>query len=154
MQMQFILNSEKLRFGLVGIFNTGLDFVLLNFFVFAFGLSSLAGNVLSVTICVIISYLLNHHFVFRSGDRTSLKKFLMFFMVTGFSAIILQTLVIWTVEWFTGTTFGRSLILFSTLHDNTVLQLNFAKAAAVGVGMIWNYLLYKYFVFARKVIEE
>lgn len=152
--MRFLLNSDTTRFALVGVFNTGLDFVLLNLFVLVFGVPALLGNLLSVSICVAISYFLNHHFVFRSDDKISLKKFVIFFVITGFSSVIIQTLIIWTFEWFTDTTFGRSLVLFSTLHDNAALQLNIAKATAVGVGMVWNFLLYKYVVFVRKVAEE
>lgn len=136
-----------MRFLIVGCFNTALDFVLLNLLVLSVHLPVLVANTISVTVGISISYLLNHHFVFRSDEKASLRKFLTFFAVSGFSSLVLQTLVIWSVEAVTGSQFGQSLILFSFLNEHPEVQLNTAKAAAVGVGMVWNFVAYKYFIF-------
>lgn len=147
--LQKLLRSDKVRFLVVGSFNTALDFILLNCFVVLFHLPVLGANILSVTVGIIISYILNHHFVFRSDEKLSFKKFLSFFVVSGFSSLILQSLVIWSVEQVTGSQFGRSLLLLNYLNQHPQIELNVAKAAAVGVGMVWNFIAYKYVIFKK-----
>lgn len=142
-----LLALDKVRFLIVGCFNTTLDFVLLNLLVLSVHLPVLIANTISVTVGISVSYLLNHHFVFRSDEKISFRKFLAFFAVSGFSSLILQSLVIWSVETVTGSQFGRSLFLLGFLNEHPEVQLNVAKAAAVGVGMVWNFVAYKYFIF-------
>jgi putative flippase GtrA len=148
--MERVLRSEKIRFLIAGGLNTSLDFLLLNIFVFLLGAVPLIANVLSVSIGITISYLLNHHFVFRYGDKISLKKYLMFFGITGFSSLIIQSLIITGFTALFQTNFSHSLFIMRDISNNKFLELNIAKASAVLIGMIWNFILYKHIIFRMK----
>lgn len=152
--MRRLLAHEKIRFLIVGVLNTALDFMILNILVLAVGIATLPANIISVTTCICISYFLNHYFVFQHESKANFRSFAVFLAVTGFSSIIMQSLIIWAFEIFTDSSFGRSLIIINVLADKEALELNTAKAAAVGIGMVWNFLLYKYVVFRKASDRE
>lgn len=70
--------------------------------------------------------------------------------------MILQDGIILFVESITKTSFGHMIFFINTLEHHETLRLNVTKAAAVLIGMVWNFTLYKYFVFKKdtaKAIE-
>jgi len=144
------LKHEKLRFLITGFFNTGLDFLLLNTMVFFFGTYPLVANTISVSIGITISYILNHKFVFRSGEQLSLRKYVTFFAITGFSSLVIQNSIIYGFEVASKTSFGHSIVLVSAVMNSDALRLNVAKAVAVLIGMVWNFMFYKFVVFRKK----
>jgi len=148
--MKRLFKYEKIRFIFAGGLNTGLDFILLNTFVFLFGALPLLANVLSVSIGIVISYILNHRFVFQSQEKLSIKKFLLFFAVTGFSSIVIQSVIIISFEMFFNTEFSRSLFFIRDIAQNEFVELNIAKVIAVLIGMVWNFVLYKHVIFRSK----
>ncbi|KQP97601.1 hypothetical protein ASG06_18915 [Rathayibacter sp. Leaf185] len=145
------LESEKARFLVAGSLNTALDFVVLNALSLLVGLPTLVANVVSVTIGISISYFLNHLFVFRHPERPTLRTFAQFFLVTGFSSLVLQSLIIYGFEMFFDTRFGTSLLFLPSAGENAFLAINSAKAVAVLVGLVWNFCLYRFVVFKRPV---
>lgn len=147
--MKRLLAKQQVRFLLAGCFNTGLDFLLLNVMTLAFGVPELIANTISVTFGICVSYALNHFFVFRYPHRIRLVKFLQFFVVTGFSSLILQNLVIFGFESLFNTTFGNSLLLFADAAGRKFLSLNIAKLFAVLLGLVWNYTMYRLVIFRR-----
>lgn len=151
--MRRLLENEKIRFLYAGLFNTALDFLLLNILVLVAGLYVLIANTVTVLVGVTISYFLNHYFVFRHESSPNIRKFIIFFAITGFSSLVIQSGVIYGFELLTNSEFGRSLIIIRSLADHAALEVNVAKASAVGVGMVWNYLLYKHIVFGRSKSE-
>jgi putative flippase GtrA len=148
-----LLADQRVRFIIAGALNTALDFVLLNCLILFAGLPILAANILSVTVGITISYFLNHFFVFKFDRPVSAKRFLEFFAVTGFSSLLLQSGVIWLFEVMFDTTFGRSLLLVETSAQEFV-AINVAKAAAVLIGLIWNFTMYKFVVFKKPVEDD
>ncbi|AKM80563.1 TPA: GtrA family protein [Candidatus Saccharibacteria bacterium] len=149
-----LFELEKIRFIIAGCTNTGFDFVLLNSLVFIIGAFPVLANSISVSIGIVISYFLNHYFVFRSKSPISYKKFLSFFVVTGFSSLIIQGLIIYGFEVMTASEWGRSLFLINQMNKDAALELNIAKAVAVSVGMVWNFMLYKYVIFKDKLDKD
>lgn len=139
---------------IAGCCNTALDFLILNVLTLALGLPVLLANSISVMFGISISYALNHFFVFRYPYKISVKKFLSFFALTGFSSLILQNVVIYLFEMFFDTQFGNSLLLLPDAEGRHVLALNIAKLCAVGVGLVWNFLAYRYIVFRKPASEE
>jgi len=152
--MEKFLKHEKVRFVMTGFLNTGLDFFLLNTMVFFLGAYPIIANTISVTIGVTISYVLNHKFVFRHKDKLSLKKYLTFFAVTGFSSLVIQNMIIFAFEEAGRVHFGHGVPLFEWVMDTNVIRLNIAKAAAVLVGMVWNFTLYKFVVFKKYEVKN
>lgn len=145
--MKKILAKQQVRFLIAGSLNTLLDFVILNALTLAFGLPVLVANTISVVIGITVSYMLQHFFVFRYPHRVSVAKFVEFFLLTGFSSLVLQNLIIFGFENFFNTSFGNSLLLLPTEEGRHVLGLNFAKAIAVLIGLVWNFLFYRFVIF-------
>lgn len=146
-----VTKKRVTRFALVGIFNTGLDFSILNSLVFLFGISTITANIFSGTIAASVSFFLNHRFVFNPEKPKSVRTFVMFFAITMVGLYGLQNLVIYLfthyltapanwcyeiIEWARAGTLSREFV-----------QLNFAKAVATLASLIWNYYMYAKFVF-------
>lgn len=132
---------------IAGCFNTALDFLILNVLTLAFGLPVLAANTVSVLLGIAVSYVLNHFFVFRYPHRISLKKFAQFFLVTGFSSLLIQNLIIWAFEKLFETSFGNSLLLVPDADGRQIIAINVAKFCAVLVGLVWNFTMYRFVIF-------
>jgi putative flippase GtrA len=145
------------RFIAVGITNTAVDFLILNFLVFAFGLNKIVANSISVSIALLVSYTLNHHFVFRYKGKDYAKRLILFLAITTFGLFIIQNLVIYIlVNPFTlPADIAITIINGIGIHNfsDEFITLNFAKAAASGVTMVWNYIMYKNFVFKEETKE-
>lgn len=149
--MKKLLDSQKVRFLVAGCTNTAIDFLILNALVLLLHLPTLVANVFSVLVGITISYALNHFFVFRHPGRVSVATFLKFFLVTGFSSLVLQSVIIYGFEVFFDTRFGNSLLFLPSSGQNAFLAINIAKAVAVLVGLVWNFCMYKFVVFRRPV---
>ena len=123
-----------LRYVLVGGFNTLLDIALFTLLAVPVGLPPLVANVCSTVVTMSVSYLLNRLFVFRSDSGVA-RTVGQFVAVTLTSAFVVQSIVIESVirlgEW-----------VVPTL-DHGVLTSG-AKVCATGVGMITNYLGYRW----------
>ncbi|SMH33276.1 Putative flippase GtrA (transmembrane translocase of bactoprenol-linked glucose) [Rathayibacter oskolensis] len=141
--------SQKVRFIVAGSLNTALDFLILNALSLLVGLPTLVANLISVTVGISVSYLLNHFFVFRHPERPTLRTFATFFLVTGFSSLVLQSLIIYGFERFFDTRFGTSLLFLPSAGEKAFLAINAAKLVAVLVGLVWNFCLYKFVVFRQ-----
>ena len=133
--------GQLIRFGLVGSFNTVLDFVLLFTFVYGLSLNTYLGNILSTGICLVVSYFLNKRWTFRSGEG-SRPQFVRFLVVTLVGLWVVQTLLIWAVSALLGQFTSGAIVLLV------------AKAAATIGSLTWNYLLYSRFVFATRATRR
>jgi putative flippase GtrA len=125
-------HESKLRFALVGGFNTALDFGIL-FFLNSVGLNKYVANIISTSVAFVFSFFANRSFTFKS-KKDARKQIIPFLIVTLTGLWLLQPAVIWLV----------SLPLQSM--DETV-SLLIAKLVATIVSLIWNYVLYSRFVF-------
>jgi putative flippase GtrA len=126
------LNLEFLRFGLVGIVNTAVDFVVFVLLYRGTGLDPLLCNVVAFLVAVTNSYLLNHHWTFRGSGST-----LSFFAYVRFAALNAGGLVIGTL----------AILLLGRF-----MPLELAKLIAAGLTLIWNYTCSKLFVFNTEKI--
>lgn len=128
-----------LRYGLVGGFNTLLDLGLFTLFSVGLHITPLLANVMSTSIVLCVSYVLNRIVVFRSTKpvRATVVHFV---TITLFSGLIVQSGVIWVV------------IHVGTLaapHLSHAILAPLAKVCAMGAGMISNYLGYRW-IFHRR----
>jgi putative flippase GtrA len=137
----YLKHKEKVKFMAVGVGNTVLDFLLYGVLANLVGLPAVVANTVSVTICIIVSFVLNTKFVWQS-KKTMKKTLVPFFAVSIFSGWVIQGGGIWLVTsllsgwWIFGTEW------FSNL---------FAKAVACSVALVFNYLGYKYIFTDKKV---
>ncbi len=118
--------GTSLPFLLIGLFATGLQFVLLTLFIEMFAFNKVFASGLSYALSAVCNYLLNYHFTFNSRQqhRTTLPKFL----ATAVIGLLINTL-----------TFGIMLKLFA--------HYLIAQIIATGFTFIINYLLHRYWIY-------
>ena len=141
------------RFGLIGILNTLIDFSLYNLLFALVGLAVIPANVISTSVAITFSFIANKTFVFRAGGVNRLRQAASFVVITVFSVYVLQNSVLYlfTKIWPDTFVYWYRLLepLIGGIFSQEFVVNNGAKAMAVGVGMVWNYLWYKKVVFKR-----
>lgn len=131
-------HAEKLRFAIVGSFNTAIDFIVL-FSLVAFGLPAVGSNYISTTIALMFSFIANKSFTFKDTGKNYKTKFAYFLIITLFGLWVIQPIIITAVAWF-----------ISDLGIPDPIVLFVGKIIATIVTLIWNYLLYRRFVFKKQ----
>jgi putative flippase GtrA len=121
------------RFGLVGFANTAVDFGIL-FSLTALGVQVFVANVVSTSVALGLSFVLNRNFTFRSDGHRG-RQVVLFFVVTLVGLWGLQPVVIFAVQ--------------SLLPGADGFTLLVGKACATAVSLVWNYMLYAKVVFPR-----
>ena len=129
--------SQLIRFGLIGIINTALDFGLL-FILKSIGLMATTANIFSTSIAFVFSFFANKKYTFRSSGTNIVREMILFVAVTLFGLWVLQTGVIWLV-----------LPHLSKLLRSSEMGLLVTKLIATAVSMTWNYILYDKLVFKK-----
>jgi hypothetical protein cdiviTM7_02105 len=129
--------SQLIRFGLIGVINTALDFGLL-FILKSIGLMATTANIFSTSIAFVFSFFANKKYTFRSSGTNIVREMILFVAVTLFGLWVLQTGVIWLV-----------LPHLSKLLRSSEMGLLVTKLIATAVSMIWNYILYDKLVFKK-----
>lgn len=129
--------SQLIRFGLIGVINTALDFGLL-FILKSIGLMATTANIFSTSIAFVFSFFANKKYTFRSSGTNIVREMILFVAVTLFGLWVLQTGVIWLV-----------LPHLSKLLRSSEVGLLVTKLIATAVSMTWNYILYDKLVFKK-----
>ena len=130
-------HAEKVRFGIVGIANTALDFGIL-FLLVALGLDKIPANYVSTGLTFIFSFFVNKSFTFKSTGGNAKKQFLYFIVITIIGLWIIQPLIITAVA-----------ALLATTGWAPAAILLIAKLIATVASLIWNYLFYSRLVFKK-----
>ena len=132
------------RFVAVGFLNTAIDFGVLNI------LSSLSGitsgfiiggvNLPGFTIAVVNSYLWNKLWVFSSKGKENLFHDMPKFLVITVIGILLNS----------GIVILATTYLSPVFVESPKAWVNLAKVLATITNLVWNFLGYKLFVFAKR----
>ena len=128
-------HAQKIRFGIVGLANTALDFAIL-FILVALGLDKIPANYVSTGISFIFSFFVNKKFTFKSKGGNVKKQFVYFIAITIVGLWIIQPIIIGGVS---------NLLESSGLAAAVILFI--AKIIATVASLIWNYLFYSRLVF-------
>ena len=135
------LFSQLGKFLAVGVLNTAIDFGVLNILSMATGITAgfkLGGvNIPGFTIAVLNSYFWNKAWVFEKKEG-SLKSFGQFIAVS-VGGLVLNSALVAFITGFIPPPSGIT----------TELWLNIAKIIATIIAFVWNFLGYKFIVFAR-----
>lgn len=135
-----ILKYEKIRFAMVGVVNTIVDFGILSVLAIFFGLPVFIANIISTSCALMVSYLLNKKAVFGDGDKHNTRQIIKFLVVTLSGLWFLQSIVIVFTWW----------VLYGIMGVyQSVLFLLVGKAFATVASLVWNYLWYSRFVFRK-----
>ncbi len=134
-----LLHSKRtfITFAVIGVINTLVDvvsFVLLT----QTGMPIVPANILSTSAALGTSYVLNKRFTFASSGSTN-RAIVPFLAVTLGGIWVMQPIVIYLGL--------GGLNLLGIFQGNATLQTTVAKVGASVASMVWNYVLYKRFVF-------
>jgi len=143
---KFPIIEQFLKFGLIGAMNTLVDLGILN--VLMYGSGQTEGiyysifKAISFTGAVIFSYNLNKRWTFQDlSDEDRAKKFTQFLFISIIGAVInisTATLVVTYIKPLANITFLTSQ-----------LWGNIGALAGTAIGLIWNFLGYKFIVFKK-----
>ncbi|MGB3008729.1 MAG: GtrA family protein [Candidatus Saccharimonadales bacterium] len=126
---------KKVRFIVVGVINTIIDFGVFGILVGS-GISSIIANYPATTTALIFSFFANKNYTFRD-KKNSKKQKILFLIVTLAGAWIVQPIIL----------FACTNILSG--FDN-LIEAMLAKICAATASMLWNYMMYDTFVFSDK----
>jgi putative flippase GtrA len=127
------LIRELTKFGIIGVFNTALDFVVFNLLHFGAGIGPLTSQCLSVVVSATSSYFMNRHWTFRHRARSGLRReYALFFIFNGVGLVIALT-VLAVVRYGMG------------LEDP--FSLNIAKVVGLVLGTLFRFWSYRRWVF-------
>ena len=131
-------HAEKLRFIIVGGLNTAIDFGIL-FALVALGLPTIASNFISTSTALVFSFFANKTFTFKGANKSTGKHFVYFLIITLFGLWVIQPIII-----------EGTKLLIGSWSSNNYLVLLIGTVLATCVTLIWNYLLYRKFVFKKQ----
>lgn len=133
---------QLLSFGVVGVLNTLSDFVIFNILFAAFKFPLLLANICAVTLVMSVSLQLNRRFVFGATNKSYASHILKFVLVTIVGLYVIQNVILFM-------TLGvlQSMSSLSGFFANDLVQTNVAKAVGVGGSAVWDFVLYKLWVF-------
>lgn len=129
--------GQFFRLGIVGSFNTVVDFALLNFFFLVLGWSAFWSVTWALAIATGVSYALNRRWTFRLPSFFGSAK-----ETAGFFAV---SLLAW------GITVAAVEVAEAWLGSLGVLELNAAKIVAIGVILPLKFAGYRDLVFRRSL---
>ncbi|HEV2086849.1 MAG TPA: GtrA family protein [Cryptosporangiaceae bacterium] len=124
------LLRELTKFGLIGIFNTILDFAVWNALLF---IGPIKAQVIATTISATSSYFMNRHWTFRHRARSGLRReYALFFAFNAVGLVITASIL------------GIATYAFG-IEDR--LWLNVVKAFAIGLATLFRFWSYRRWVF-------
>ena len=128
-----ILAEELSKFGVIGAFNTALDFAIFNTLHFGFGVGPLTSQAVALTIAATSSYFMNRHWTFAKRARSGLRReYTLFFLLNLVGLVILEVCI-------AVTHYGLGL--------TGVAALNGAKVVGLVLGTMFRFWSYKRWVF-------
>ncbi len=135
--------NQFLKFVVVGLVNTAIDFLILNILSAVTGITSGNGlipiNIVSFTIATTNSYFLNKRWSFRDLSHVDEGRKFSLFLLISIGGAIVNTAIVRLV----------STNVDPMFNLEPQLWLNVAKVCATAVSLVWNFVGYKWFVFKK-----
>jgi len=129
-----------LKFGIVGVSGTIIDFAITWLMRDVVGLYDLLANAIGFTVAATTNYILNRTWTWRSHEKKVGVEYLKFFTVS-LIGLGLNTLIL-------------SLLKHLFTFENEDLDFWCAKIGATLVVMLWNFFANNFFTFRKKSIPS
>ncbi len=134
------MTNKKIRFAAVGAINTVVDFTVLIFFTTLFASPIIVANIISTSVALTVSFVLNKKAVFKDTDQNNRQQVLRFVIVTLSGLWVVQGVVILAV----------STLLQNVAGIRPFDALLYAKIAGTLFSLTWNYMWYNHYVFKKQ----
>lgn len=147
---RFPFIQQFIRFFLVGIMNTLVDLIILNIETTITGLKSGSPYAIqkgfSFIVAVTFSYFFNKYWTFKDKSKEEEgKKFSQFLFVSIIGMLVNVSSATLTIAYLKP--FIDSTLNLGFLNDQ--LWVNIGALAGTAVGLIWNFIGYKFWVFKK-----
>src|SRR6266540_2921857 len=146
--MILTVNKERtrfLKFATVGAFGAAIDFGVMNFMSHLFGMKLVYAGTISFVCAVVSNFALNRYWTYPdSRSRHFLHQLGMFFLVNA-AGIAFRIPTLHFVEPFMAGIFEKTGQLSHTTAQ--FLARNATLAFAIGVVMIWNFFINRYWTY-------
>lgn len=130
-------HTEKIRFIIVGVVNTALDFSILFILAKVLGFPDLISNIMSTSVALAFSFFANKTYTFK-GSSASGRQFAYFLIIT--------LIGLWGIQ-------SAIIIIFKSVAGPAIANdgatLLAGKLLATCASLTWNYLMYRKFVFIK-----
>ena len=148
--------GQVARFGLVGVFNTLLDYALFVTLMAAFGIplsKAWLAKYPSSIVAMAVSFVLNRRFVFRARDGAVTGQAFRFVTATVIGVFVIQnglTLFFASVFQYPGTGAHGALDALGAAPSEKFTIETVAFALGTVASLTWNFLAYKFWAFRRE----
>lgn len=124
--MQKLL-AQIMKFGVVGVIATVIDFGIMNLLHYGLGLNILIANTSGFIISLIFNYLASMKYVFAHKEGMSRREFIIFVVLSVIGLVLNDGIVL-------------------TLNAGLGLEANIAKICATALVMVYNFVTRKIFL--------
>ncbi|GAC1391946.1 MAG: hypothetical protein NVSMB46_06290 [Candidatus Saccharimonadales bacterium] len=131
----------------IGILNTTIDVVIYLILRNA-KIPVLIANIISTSVALVVSYSLNKRYTFQVTS-SDFKTIVLFLVVTLSGLWILQPVIIKLALYVFHSSYALQLIKRVILHPDKFIEL-IAKLSATPATLLWNFFLYRKYVFPKK----
>ena len=135
--------GQFLRFALVGLINTAIDYAILLLLSKATGITGgnaiIPLNIISFSVATTNSYFLNKHWSFGDKSKVDAGKKVSLFLIVSIIGVVINTAIVRIVT-------TNIQPLFNLSPREWLLG---AKVIATGASLVWNFIGYKIFVFKK-----
>lgn len=141
-----------LKFGLVGVMNTLIDYTLFQLIVYLLHISQrnsieiFLANVTSASIALTNSFIFNKRWTFQDTRKDFWPQFLRFTIINVVGILVVNTGTLLLLD--------RILPLYFTILHISIKTIFVTKVGAIGFTMVFNFLAYRKWVFTGKPNEE
>ena len=122
------LIEQILKFGVVGVIATVIDFGVMIFLTEVFGMNPVASATVSFIVSLIFNYVASMRYVFRHREGMSRQREFAIFVVLSVIGLGINDLLMWL-----GTSY-------------TALDYRLVKVFATAIVMVWNFVTRKIFL--------
>lgn len=143
--------KKFIRFGIVGIIGSVVDFGIFNLLATLIGLPAITSSVISFTAAVVNNFIWNRLWTFPETRNISVSQQLVKFSIVSVAGLAIRTPLFAWME--------KLLIPFAQktipiILTPTIVGHNLSLAIAIGVVMLWNYFVNRFWTFKKNQQEK
>jgi putative flippase GtrA len=125
--------KQFVKFCLVGVINTAIDYSVYLFFTRLLGVYFLLANIAAILVAMTFSFFANKFWTFQNKEKELKKQYLKFALVMAIYFLLYNTIFF-------------SLVKYFNVYDLL------AKVVAIIIGLFWNFFASKHFAFKSKIL--
>ena len=150
-----LLKSTKerirfIKFGTVGIIGSVVDFGVFNLLTIVFNVNSIVSSIISFSLAVVNNFILNRIWTYPETRKLSVYKQLIQFAIVSCLGLAIRVPLF---AWLEKVLIPLAEKLVPNLLTPTIVGHNVALALVIGVVMLWNYFVNRFWTF-RSVAAE